>query len=112
VLVAPQQVASKGSHQDYQLQELHRQVPRTDQQQEENRARCALVWVGTLCNSLHHLCARLVNDSDFQEAAAASLMTASSEDAWRSLPSSEQEQQQLQRAVEVWCPPDCLCSSI
>ena len=97
---------------DYKLLELHRHVPRTNQEQEDNRARCALVWMVALRTSLHYLCARLVNDSAFQEAAAASLVTASSEDAWRSLSTSEQEQQLLQRALEVCCPPNCLCFSI
>ena len=97
---------------DHKLLELHKHVPRTNQVQEHNRARCALVWMVALRTSLHHLCARLVNDSAFQEAAAASLVTASSEHAWRSLSTSEQEQQLLQRAVEVCCPANCLCSSI
>ena len=114
--VTPQQRASKRSYVDYTLRELHRNFAPgalgTSQQEEDNRARCVLVWVGALRTSLHHLCARLVNDSDFQEGAAASLVTASSEDAWRSLSTSEQEQQLLQRAVEVCCPPNCLCSSI
>ena len=109
--MALQQRPSKGIYVDYTLRELHRHVPRTNQEQEDDRARLALVWVDALRTSLHHLCARLVNDSDFQEAAAASLVTVSSEDAWQSLSSSEQEQQELQRAVEVWCPPDCVCSS-
>ena len=110
--MVPQQRPPKGTYVDCILRELHRHVPRTNQEQEDNRARCALVWVGALRTSLHHSCAGLVNDSDLQEPAAASLVTASSEDARQLLSSSEQEQQQLQRAVEVWCPLDCLCSSI
>ena len=96
---------------DYKLRELHMHVPRTNQQQEDNRARCALVWTVALHTSVHHLCARLVNDSAFQEVAAASLVTASSEDAWRSLSTSQQEQQLLQRAVEVCCPPPTACAT-
>ena len=58
---------------DHKLLELHKHVPRTNQVQEHNRARCALVWMVALRTSLHHLCARLVNDSAFQEAAATHL---------------------------------------
>ena len=114
--VTPQQRASKRSYVEYTLRELHRNfAPGTlsiNQQGGDNQTRCVLVWVGALRTSLHHLCARLVNDSDFQEGAATSLVTASSEGTWRSLLPNEQQQQLLQRALGIWCPPDSLCSSI
>ena len=108
--VTPQLSTSHHTYVDRTLRQLHKHFGLgegslgTTQKQENERARCVLVWVGALRTSLHHLCARMVNDSEFHEAAAASLATASSEAAWRSLSTYEQQHQQVLRALGVCCP--------